>query len=308
MTELPPPPPESGKVKPRTPPGTFAKGGVILPPAPAEAPVKLKPQTAPGKAEPTIMGPQETAEDPLISEQRGPSNAEFAEAQWIKESMWRFENRPRGRSAQAHIGPSEMGSKCDRKIVYRLKGIKGFAHSGGPNWPAIVGTGVHSWFEKMMQWLDQDRGRFLIEHGVEIVDGEVAGTLDVYDRLMCRVRDWKFPGARAVRKYRLEGVGDQYRTQGQIYAYGLARQGETPKDIAVDMIARDASSVDQGIHVEIFPYRPSEANAAIERYKGLKLLADDPSVKPLDVEATPSALCNYCAFYAPGVRDACPGR
>lgn len=238
---------------------------------------------------------------------RVPTPAEVAEEGWVKEQVWAYENRPRGRSAQASLGPSEFGTECERKLVYKLQGTTPFGHGSGANWPAIVGTGVHTWFANMMTHANGDRGRYLIEHGVTIVEGEVTGTLDLYDRVQRRVRDWKFPSLRAVHKYRREGVGTQYRTQGQIYGMGLAMAGETPKDIAVVMIARDAASIDQGIHVEIFPYQPDVANEAIARYRRLKETADS-GVYPLDVTPTMSALCNYCPFMAPGVPGACPGQ
>lgn len=320
--DLPAPPPEEPKAtkpqgkdkgKPESPFGPEAlaiyvrpsSAGMILGPVDETVAGTTLPSSVPAGQ---ILGPSAPDAPKTVEQHEGRqmSNEEYAEAQWVKESMWRYENRPRGRSSQAHLGPSELGSACDRKLVYRLTGTKPFAHGSGANWPAIVGTGIHSWMEGMLKWLDQDRGRFLIEHGVTIIEGEVAGTLDVYDRLQKRVRDWKFPGARAVRKYRLEGVGDQYRTQGQIYALGLAMQGETPKDIAIDMIARDAASVDQGIHVEIFPYLPSKAHEAVAKYKRLKELSATVS-SPLDVKATPSGLCAFCPFYAPGVKGACDG-
>lgn len=314
---LPTPPPEEVKTRPQgkdrdKPPSPFGSSSDTNPDVTNTPAIILGPTTSTSAAGSSpvgqIMGPS-VADAPASARQyedRTYSNEEFAEMQWVKESMWRYENRPRGRTSQAHLGPSELGSVCDRKLVYRLIGTKPFAHGSGPNWPAIVGTSVHSWMEKMLEWLDQDRGRFLIEHGVEIIEGEVSGTLDVYDRLQKRVRDWKFPGARAVRKYRLEGIGAQYRMQGQIYGYGLTRQGETPKDISVLMIARDAQSVEQGIHTEIFPYIPSEAREAIDKYKRLKALSETVS-SPLDVKATPTNLCSYCPFFAPGVQGACPG-
>jgi hypothetical protein len=220
--------------------------------------------------------------------------------------MWNYENRPRGRSAQAHLGPSEVGSECDRKLVFRLKGATPVRHSGGPKWPAIVGTGVHSWMESMSRWLDSDRGRFLVEHRVKIIPDELEGTLDLYDRMRQRVIDWKSPSMRAVRKYKIEGPGNQYYYQGQLYAHGLRREGEDPKDIAIVFVPRDAASIEQGIHVEVFDYKPSEAQKMIDKYKRLKELAENTAAATL-VPSSPSNLCQYCPFFAPGVAGACDG-
>lgn len=253
-----------------------------------------------------IAPPVSAPVKPLPTPERQGDGRAAAVAAWVQESMWGYENRPRGRSAQAHLGPSEIGSECDRKLVYRLMGKIPASHSGGPKWPAIVGTGVHSWMEAMSTWLDSDRGRFLVEHRVKIIDDELEGTLDLYDRMNRRVIDWKAPSARAVRKYKINGPGEQYFYQGQLYAYGLARQGEQPKDIAIVFLARDAASVEQGIHVEVFDYQPSKAREMIDKFKRLKELSETVE-SPLLVKPTPSNLCQYCPFFAPGVEGMCSG-
>lgn len=303
MPELPPPPPPRPKGKsedvytrpqftPKAPESPF--GGEIAGPITGAGTGEIAMPVS------TPQGEAQAADD------RSVGNSAYAVAQWVKESMWNYENRPRGRSAQAHLGPSEIGSVCDRKLVFKLKGFKPVAHGGGPKWPAIVGTGVHTWMEGMSQWLDSDRGRFLIEHHVTIIKDELEGTLDLYDRMNKRVIDWKAPSARAVRKYKLEGAGAQYRTQGQLYALGLAMQGEDPREIAIVFMARDAASIDQGIHVETFPYKPSEAHAAVDKYKRLRDLALNVE-SALEVDATPTNLCSYCPFFAPGVAGSCDG-
>lgn len=259
---------------------------------------------APGTGE--IAMPVASPTKPLPTVQNAPDSRPAEVASWVTESMWNYENRPRGRSAQAHLGPSEIGSECDRKLVFKLKGFTATAHGGGPKWPAIVGTGVHTWMESMSQWLDGERGRFLIEHHVTIIEDELEGTLDLYDRMRKRVIDWKAPSMRAVRKYKIEGVGQQYYIQGQLYALGLAMQGETPKDIAIVMVPRDAASIEQGIHVEVFDYKPSVAREAVDKFKRLRDLALTVG-SALEVDSKPSSLCTYCSFYSPGVAGACDG-
>lgn len=259
-----------------------------------------------GKALDEIAAPVSAPVRPLPTPERSGDGRAAAVAAWVQESVWGYENRPRGRSAQAHLGPSEIGSDCDRKLVYRLMGKTPVSHGGGVKWPAYVGTGVHSQMEAMSQWLDANRGRFLVEHRVKIIDDELEGTLDLYDRMHGRVIDWKAPSARAVRKYKINGPGDQYFYQGQLYAYGLARQGEKPKEIAIVFMARDASSLEQGLHVEVFDYQPSKAREMIDKYKRLKELSETVE-SPLLVKPTPSNLCQYCPFYAPGVEGACSG-
>jgi hypothetical protein len=57
---------------------------------------------------------------------------------------WADENSPR--SLQAQIGPSELGTPCDRKLAYKLANNREINKRRDP-WPAIVGTGIHHWLE-----------------------------------------------------------------------------------------------------------------------------------------------------------------
>lgn len=313
MSNLPPPPPprDDGKENRRqfkTQGQPDSPWGEIAGPKGEHGPESVQwPEgattTRPGS---DIAPPVASPVTPLPTPQSAPDGRAAAIGAWVQESMWGYENRPRGRSAQAHLGPSEIGSECDRKLVFRLMGHTPSQHGGGPKWPAIVGTGVHTWMESMSQWLDSDRGRFLVEHRVKIIDDELEGTLDLYDRMNKRVVDWKAPSARAVRKYKINGPGDQYFYQGQLYGYGLAREGETPKEIAIVFLARDAASVEQGIHVEVFDYQPSKAREMIDKYKRLKELSQTVAAATL-VPSSPSNLCAYCPFFSPGVAGACDG-
>lgn len=294
----------------------------LPPPPPQREPEEKRPQfktrdlpDSPFGSSSEIAGPAQTDEiaapiasptAPLPTPERGQDNRASAVASWVQETVWSYENRPRGRSAQASLGPSEVGSECDRKLVFRLMGATPASHGGGVKWPAFVGTGVHSQMEAVSKFADADRGRFLVEHRVKIIDDELEGTLDLYDRMNSRVIDWKAPSARAVRKYKINGPGDQYFYQGQLYAFGLSRQGEKPKDIAIVFMARDASSLEQGLHVEVFDYQPSKAREMIDKYKRLKELSQTVKAATL-VPSAPSNLCQYCPFFAPGVNGACDG-
>lgn len=307
LPPLPPPKPEGPtrkQFKTRSTPDSPFQGPDIAGPAEGVNPTQEQgvwDVSATGE----IAMPVSSPVRPLPTVQNADSRAAEV-ASWVTESMWNYENRPRGRSSQAHLGPSELGSECDRKLVYRLKGVQATSYGGGVKWAASVGTGVHTQMEAMTTWLDGGRGRFLVEHHVTIIEGELEGTLDAYDRMRKRVIDWKSPSMRATRKYKLEGVGQQYYIQGQIYALGLAMQGETPKDIAIVMVPRDAASLEQGIHVEVFDYLPSVAHKAVDKFKRLRDLALTVS-SPLEVDATPTNLCSYCAWYSPGVKGACDG-
>ena len=95
------------------------------------------------------------------------------------------------RSVQTTIGPSELGSLCDRKIAYRLAGVP------EANWwsdplPAIVGTAVHAWLEKAVNSFQQvhHMDRWLTEITVQ-PDPMVKGHVDLYDKETASIIDWK---------------------------------------------------------------------------------------------------------------------
>ena len=52
-------------------------------------------------------------------------------------------NHPR--SLQKRIGPSEIGTPCDRRIGYKLLGQD--ENPRGDAWKPTVGTAVHAWLE-----------------------------------------------------------------------------------------------------------------------------------------------------------------
>jgi hypothetical protein len=95
------------------------------------------------------------------------------------------------RSLQTTIGPSELGSLCDRRIAYRLAGTP------EANWwsdplPAIVGTAVHTWLEKAINSFQQVHfmDRWLTEITVQ-PDPVVKGHVDLYDKELGAIIDWK---------------------------------------------------------------------------------------------------------------------
>ena len=56
-------------------------------------------------------------------------------------------NHPR--SLQKRIGPSEIGTPCDRRIGYKLLGQD--ENPRGDAWKPTVGTAVHGWLEKALE-------------------------------------------------------------------------------------------------------------------------------------------------------------
>lgn len=48
------------------------------------------------------------------------------------------------RSLQKFLGPSELGSPCDRQVAGKMAGLPGTNHTADP-WASIVGTAIHAY-------------------------------------------------------------------------------------------------------------------------------------------------------------------
>ena len=85
------------------------------------------------------------------------------------------------RTLQKALGPSEIGSPCDRNVVAKLTSMPRTNHIMDP-WPAIVGTAIHSWLAEAFE-ADNERSnyvRWLAEFRVH-PHPDHPGTGDLYD-------------------------------------------------------------------------------------------------------------------------------
>lgn len=208
------------------------------------------------------------------------------------------------RTLQPEIGPSELGLACSRQIAYRLAGAVPVNMAVDPL-PSVAGTALHAWLSDVYR-AKQPPGRYLVDHPVSFRG--VRGTLDLYDRRAARVVDWKFPRKAKARKIRHDGPPRHYRWQAQVYAAGLAAEGETPTSCAVVFVPVDGSLSE--VFGWQFDVEPAVAEQAVDRLTTVKeQLAEAGS--PAGVEAQPSRLCPWCPFYRlhwSGDLDiACPG-
>ena len=97
--------------------------------------------------------------------------------------------RAHPRSAQTRIGPSEIGTPCQRRLGYRVAGVRP-VQAGGDGWRPTVGTAVHSWLEAAFsdpRLADAEgEARWVTEAQVDV--GEIGGVritgrCDLYDRV-----------------------------------------------------------------------------------------------------------------------------
>lgn len=214
------------------------------------------------------------------------------------------------RSLQAMIGPSELGTPCPRKLVYKLARTGGYAPRTA-NWRPTVGTAVHSWLEKAFRQADPRGERWQVELRVRVgfVAGEeVWGTADLFDPLTGTVVDWKIAGKSALDTRRRTGrVSDTYRSQLHLYGMGCAELGFDVKTVMIVSLPASGELSEAVIWQE--PYTPAVAQLALDRAEGLAF-----ATRMLGLDALVASLpmvedyCRSCEFR--DVRNTgrgCPG-
>jgi hypothetical protein len=217
------------------------------------------------------------------------------------------------RSLQRAPGPSELGTPCARRLVYKALDWEPRPNSDTDPWASVIGTSVHAWMAEAFGAENQRLGRqrYLIEHRVHL-PYEISGSTDLYDRDTATNADWKVTGLPQLKDYRRDGPGQQYRTQAHLYALGLQLQGETPGHVAIVFLPRGGRL--DGLWAWTEPYNPGIAAAALRRYHAARdfILALDPELTPANWALLPTAdaHCSYCPWHLPGSTDlsqGCPG-
>lgn len=246
----------------------------------------------------------------------------------IKETFYAYSNRKTAdnRSAQTTLGPSEIGTPCDRRLAMTLLGISP-VNPGGDGWAAFVGTCTHAGMAEVYTFADAGTGRYAVElpvfTGVPVVP---RGTTDLLDRRDGTVVDWKVMGAYSLKKFKEQGPSATYRTQAHVYGLGAEKGGERVKNVAVVGLPRAGRSLDE-MHVWTEKYDKRFARAALDRVERIanevsvhqasrQIQVSPPAVRertPMEVAADfPVADdCSYCPFHLKGDREmkrGCPGK
>ncbi len=210
--------------------------------------------------------------------------------------LWANENS--ARSLQQAIGPSEIGTPCDRKLAYKLAGNPIINLRKDP-WPAIVGTGVHHWLERAVidvQTAYPDMPKLLTEREVKI-DPLVLGHVDLYDEPT--VIDYKTAGPDVFRKVVKEGPPAGYKIQTQLYGLGYSQAGFRVEHVALVFLPRSGWLSDMYVWTDQF--RPELAEAALARMYAIKR-----GIETIDIWNNPAVYdkipavsdhCGYCPFY-----------
>lgn len=238
----------------------------------------------------------------------------------IREQFYAYNNRHSedNRSAQVTLGPSEIGTACDRRLAMSLLGIPA-VNPGGDGYAAWLGTQGHEGMAKIYTWANGRSGRFAVETRLNFGNRYVPkGTGDLLDRMFGdgTFIDWKFMGTWSLKKLRTSGPTPVYRTQIHTYAYGATVRGEKIKKVAIVGMPRQGASLDE-MYVWSEDYDPSVALEALAR---VQRIAED---LPLGTDAPPGEIaarlaqfatadeCRYCPHFLKGSSDlghACNGR
>lgn len=171
------------------------------------------------------------------------------------------------RSLQTTLGPSELGTGCNRCLIHMLAGHQQVEHVAP--WLPTIGTAVHAWCEEVllrhMTTTGDDRWRpecrVMVGHHQ---DAEVWGTCDVYDAHNGVVVDLKVVGKTTLDKVRRNGPSTTYQHQIQLYGKGWEDAGHHVTTVALYLLPRNAVSL-QHAQVWQVPYDRSIAVAALVR-------------------------------------------
>lgn len=219
------------------------------------------------------------------------------------------------RSHQAKVGPSEIGTPCDRRLGYRVLGTEKV--NDRPGWRPTVGTAVHSWLADTFAvanraWREQtgiEATRWLVEMRVDVGD-DITGSCDLYDRQTATLIDWKIVATTTLRSAKASGPSEQYRTQAHLYGRGWGRRG-LPVDRVGIFYLPSSGELSEG-HLWTEAYDETVATAALERLGRIQALAaafGEKAIAVLPTEVDESA-CRYCPWFMPAATDlteACPG-
>lgn len=224
----------------------------------------------------------------------------------LKEMFFAYTNRSR-RSTQEHLGPSEVGTPCDRRLAMALAG-RTKVNPGGDNWASFIGTAVHVSLAEMFEWANAGTGRYVTELPLTFESAVMPrGTGDLLDRVLLVFVDHKVMGRWSLDKLRTMGPIPTYFVQVHLYAHAARNAGETVEHVCIVAWPREGSSLDD-LYVWAQPYDPTVARDALARLDKISKQVEDGCLET-DFDAAED--CRYCPYHAPGDEGftrGCPGR
>lgn len=217
----------------------------------------------------------------------------------------------RPRSRQVRLGPSELGTPCDARLVRKLAGAPSPPPTS-PAWAPLQGTAMHAEMEKVVAFWNQQLGwpRWTPERRLDIAPG-LSGHGDAFDDDSGTVVDWKLVGVTAIKKLRQARragapvhmqVSPEYRTQAHLYGRGHRNAGSDVRWVRLVLLFRGADYDDSDEWTEA--YDDDLAQAAIDRHQELiSMTAElDLSQHPEQitmVATSPGEACRWCPYHQP---------
>lgn len=226
----------------------------------------------------------------------------------------------RPRSMQTALGPSELGTPCQRQLAMKHAGVPRQLPDSRPPWAPMQGTAMHALMEEALRAHNAQLGwdRWVIEEKLRM-DAEISGHGDAFDTLYGCVVDWKYVGVTTLREVKRKTIANEllvkpeYRVQGHLYGYGHERAGRTVRWVRLVFLARSHNYDDSAEWTE--RYDPEIAIRALDRYYATQDLIRDlgvagqPDLWDL-VPAMPGKACTWCPFRrvgGPADATGCPG-
>lgn len=176
------------------------------------------------------------------------------------------------RTLQVELGPSELGTDCDRCLVHLLAGHKAVEHVAP--WLPTIGHAVHAWLEQAVfasMLPDLSVRRYITEGKVAVghIGGRpITGSSDLFDTHTGTVVDWKISGKPKIDTARRKGETLTYRRQAHLYGKGWEDGGFDVRSVSIIRLPRNAVSVRQG-NVFQEPYDRAIAEQALARANAL---------------------------------------
>lgn len=235
-------------------------------------------------------------------------------------SMVKWAEQRNPRSSQERIGPSEVGTLCDRRIGYRLAGVERSNTQFDP-WASIMGTAIHSWLDDAVNmWMKEHASAAWSTETRLIISDFVEGHADLYSHDHKTVIDYKTAGPDIMKKVRKEGPPLGYQIQTHVYGYGFEQRGWPVEKVCLVFLPRAGWLRDT--YVWCADYRRDVAQGAMVRLQliaqqilDLDILTDGNGSRWNEIEAVPSNDCGWCPFYDPArgpdigaTETGCPGR
>lgn len=233
----------------------------------------------------------------------------------------------RPRSRQTSLGPSELGTPCQRQIGMKLAGLPRQPEDKRPPWAPMQGTAMHVLMEEALRFHNAQLGRqrWIVEERLVIDPGlppeidPICGHGDAFDTDWATVVDWKYVGVTTLREVKRKTIPNEqlvkpdYRVQAHLYGYGHERAGREVRWVRLVFLARSHDYADSTEWTE--RYDPDIAIAAIARYYATLDLINSLQLtaNPVLWAATPAApgkSCDWCPFRRPGGPadgTGCPG-